>query len=438
MRRIRPTLLFLSLFSLWWLAPSVPAWGTDPEILIARGIQRIAAMDYAGALSQLEDALAAAPDNAEACYYAGVAYARLGRFEKAEELLERARSIDPKAASVSFELGLVRAQAGDCRGAADRFDAFRRLSPGDPRLEEIPGLMQACGGWEEKTFFDRIRWRFNGGLGGNYDTNVTLEPENPVGLKDRRPDWSGILFLSAGITPLETERVSLNLDYDFFQSFHVEESGFNVNFNRLVPSLSVRVSDWITPSAGYVFENTLLSWDTYGRVNGGFGKVALAWGKGLFTDVRYAFRAQDYFDTTLFPSNALRTGHCHTVEVRQYAGWKGINFQAYGAGDFDRAQADYWSYDGFRFGLEASFRLWVLQAGLGAVYAERHYQANYPGAGRARLDREQQYSAALTYLITRWLSATLINTTVLNDSNIGALFGYNRNITGLFLAAGLP
>ena len=416
----------------------VPAQALDPEIRVAQGILRIAERDFTGAVEKLEEALAADPDNPEACYYAGVAYARLGHFRKAEELLERARTLDPGAASVLFELGLVRLWTGDCTAAADRFQTFRRMSPGDPRLEEIPGLMHECGGWGE-TFLDRVRWRFNGGLGGNYDTNVTLEPENPAGPQDRRPDWSGILFLSAGlVAPLHTERVTLNLDYDLFQSFHVEESGFNINFNRLTPSLSFRVVDFLTPSVGYVFENTLLAWDTYGRVNGGFGELGFTWGSGLFTDVRYTFRAQDYFNTTLFPTNRDRTGHCHSVLVRQYAVWKGIDFQLHGAGDFDRTTVRYWSYDGFRFGLEAAFRVWALHIGLSGTYAERRYQADYPGEGRRRMDREQQYSAAATYMITRWLSATLINTTVINNSNIDTLFGYNRNITGLFLAVGLP
>jgi len=434
MNRIPPLLLPSFLF--FFLAAS-PAWGEDPDILVAQGIDRIGAKDYAGAADRLEQALASEPDNEEACYYGGIAYSRLGNLRRAEELLERARTLDPEAANVLFELGWIQARIGDCRNASDLFEAFRRLSPEDPRAEEIPGLMQHCGPGEE-ALLDRLRWRFNGGLGGNYDTNVTLEPDNPVGPKDRRPDWSGIVFLSAGITPVETRHIALNLDFDFFQSFHVEESGFNVNFNKLSPSLSFPMGDFLTPSVGYVFENTLLAWDSYGRVNEGFGKVALTWGKGLFTDIRYGFRAQDYYNTTLFPTNAIRTGHCHSVELTQYAAWKGIDFQFLAAGDFDRAYAAYWSYDGFRLGLEASFRLWVLNIGLAGLYAERHYQELYPGTAKERLDREQRYSAAVTYMITRWLSATLINTTVINSSNMDTLFGYNRNITGIFLAAGLP
>ncbi len=434
MNRILPFFLIFFL-----CAQAVPAWGLDAEIFIAQGIDKISVQDYTGAVEKLEQALASVPDNAEACYYAGLAYSRLGNMQKAENLLKRARELDPESPNVSFELGLLYARTGDCEKAADHFDTFQTQAPRDDRSGEISILMQNCGGGEE-TLLKKLRVRLNGGLGGNYDTNVTLEADNPpVGTdKDRRPDFSGILFLSAGLVPYQNRFVGLGLDYDFFQSFHVEESGFNVNFNKISPSLSFRLWDFLVPSVGYVFENTLLGCDTYGRVNEGFGNVAVNWGKSLFTELRYSFRDQNYFNTDLFPTNALRTGHFNSVTARQYASWKGVDFQLYGQGDFDRAKAAYWSYDGFRFGLEAAFRIWVLHVGLGGVYTERRYQADYPGTGKKRLDREQQYSAAVTYMITPWLSATLINTTVINSSNISSLFGYNRNITGIFLAAGLP
>jgi tetratricopeptide (TPR) repeat protein len=439
MNRIRPFLLFF--FAWLWVAP---AWAVDTEILIAQGIDKIAVQDYAGAAERLEQALASDPDNAEACYYAGLAYSRMGEPAKAEPLLQRARTLDPGSANVHFELGLLYARLSDCPRASDAFETFRQISPSDDRNAEVTDLMKNCQGVPEDTFLEKAQVRLDAGLGGNYDTNVTLEPGNPVGPKDRRPDFSGILFLSAGLVPLQTDLVRLNLDYDFFQSFHVEESGFNVDFNKISPSLSFRLWDRLVPSVGYVFENTLLGWDTYGRVNEAYGKTTLEWGKGLFTDLRYSYRNQTYWNTTLFPTNAIRTGYSQSVELRQFVSWNGIDFQVYGLGDFDRAKADWWSYDGFRFGLEAAFRVWVLNIGLGAAYTERHYQGVYPDPlnlllyHRNRLDREQEYSAAVTYMIVPWLSATLINTTVICNSNIEYLFGYDRNITGIFLAAGLP
>jgi len=433
MNRIRLCLLALLL-----CIPTRPAWGLDPEILTAQGIERIGAQDYAGAVQKLEQALAADPDNAEACYYAGLAYARLGKLAEARRLLERARALAPDLADVSFELGALYARSGDCTAAENAFDAYRARAPQGDRSGDITLLLQDCGGGAGESFLDKIGFRLHAGMGGNYDTNVTLEPDNPVEAKDRRPDFSGILFLSARAVPLHTRHVNLGLDYDFFQSFHVEESEFNVNFNRVSPTVSFPVWDFLLPTVGYAFENTLLAWDTYGRTNEAFGKALLKWGNGLFTEIRYAFRDQDYFNTGLFPTNALRAGNANVVTARQYAAWKGIDFQLFGQGDFDRAAAPYWSYDGFSLGLEAAFKLWVLEVGLSGAYIERHYRADFPGTLQARLDREQNYTAAVSYGITPWLTASLINTTVINRSNLAYLFSYNRNVTGIFLAAGLP
>jgi len=432
MKRIQSSLLcFFLLFSV------APAWGVDTEILIAQGIDSIGAKNYPAAVERLEQALAEDPDNAEACYYAGLAYSRLGDYPRAEELLRRALALEPNSPDIAFELGILYARTSDCGQARTYFDSFRRLAPGDDRTQEILQLTASCEGTEE-SFLDRIQYRLQGALGGNYDTNVTLEADNPVGPADRRADFSGILFLSAGVVPLQTDWVSLALDYDFFQSFHVEESSFNVNFNKVCPSVAFKLWDFVVPRAGYVFENTLLGSSTYGRVNEGFGEVTLNWGKGISTNVHYAYRDQSYFDTPLFVTNSLRTGSRQVTGVRQDFAWKGVAFQFTGDGEFDRADAPWWSYDGFRFGLDAAFRVWVLNFGLGAAYDERHYKAVYPGTLKQRLDREQVYSAAVTYMITHWLSASLINTTVINDSNIPNLFEYTRNITGIFFAAGLP
>lgn len=58
------------------------------EILMERG-------DYAGALPQLDNALAQDPDDVEALLMAGTAYSALGKRDLARKSLERALSLDP-------------------------------------------------------------------------------------------------------------------------------------------------------------------------------------------------------------------------------------------------------------------------------------------------------------------------------------------------------
>jgi len=409
----------------------------DPEIMVAQGIEKISLRNYAGAVELLEQALKDDPDNAEACYYAGLACSRLGRLQRAEVLLQKALAMDPESANVYFELGLLYAGTSDCKRAGDAFERFQGMAPRDDRNQEIMHLMEGCEG-VEKGFLERIRYRLHAAVGGNYDTNVTLEPDAPQGPKDRKPDFSGILFLSAGVIPLETKLLGLGLDYDFYQNLHVKESDFNVTSNKISPSLTFRLWESVVPKAGYRFESTLLSGDEYGRVHEAYGEVTFHLRKGLTTDLRYVYRDQTYCDTSLFQTNSLRSGSLHEAGVRQNFLWKGIAFQLYGQGDFDRTEADFWSYDGFRLSAEAAFRLFFLQIGLEGAYTERRYRADYPGEGRKRLDRGQQYTVAITYMVTSWLSASALNTTWINSSNIDHLFGYNRNITGIFLAAGLP
>jgi len=48
----------------------------------------------------------------------------------------------------------------------------------------------------------------------------------------------------------------------------------------------------------------------------------------------------------------------------------------------------------------------------------------------------QQYSLRLTYFISETMSASITESYIVNDSNLG-IFDYRRNITGIFLTVGV-
>jgi len=425
-------LLFLHAL-VFWVLPCSLAGAEDLEILVARGIEKIQAGECEEAGRILALALQSDPQDVEANFYAGVARARLGQYEEAEGYLRKALAGDPRSAETAFELCLVASRLSRCDQARRYLSLLKQVSGEQDQIETASEFVSACGVEEKKA----KPYYLNVTAGGQYDTNVILEPENPVPGVGKKGDFRGLLFLGAGWTPLDRDRVAIDLDYDFYQSFHPELNDFNLTYNRVTPSLEFRLSDKVLPSAGYVFEHTFLQGDSYGMSHEGYAQVLIREGARWSTEGRYGYTNLTYWGTDIFPGNPDRTGYRNSLEFAQNFSADPLSLRLYGAGDFERSAKGWWGYDGFRFGLEGSYEILpALHAGAEVCYGERRYKEVFPGAGDKRFDRQIDGTVMLTYLISKRLGVTLVNSTTGNFSNLG-LFEYTRNITGLLLTAGV-
>ena len=130
--RVRCRPFLWAAFLVVWLCgfPAGSALADSEDLLVARGIQKLDGRDFEGALQLFTQALAAAPDGAEANYYAGFTYIRLGRYAEAETCLEKALAADPDNAAVVFELGSVYSLTGDCEKAGTTFAKLKDPFPG--------------------------------------------------------------------------------------------------------------------------------------------------------------------------------------------------------------------------------------------------------------------------------------------------------------------
>jgi len=76
------------------------------------------------------------PENAEARYYVGVEFARLGEFAAAEHQFREAIRLQPTLASAHLNLGVALIQLKRPQEALVAFDEAARLDPGNPRAAQ--------------------------------------------------------------------------------------------------------------------------------------------------------------------------------------------------------------------------------------------------------------------------------------------------------------
>jgi len=126
------------------VARALPAWGDRHAV--TRAARLIDDGDYATAIRTLLGAVAAAPRDARAHYYLGLAYARLGVATGAMNQLSDAARLAPGDARVHDALGQTLRVVGARRAARREFEEAARLDPGEARYHvDLAGLLLDAG-----------------------------------------------------------------------------------------------------------------------------------------------------------------------------------------------------------------------------------------------------------------------------------------------------
>ena len=102
---------------------------TDPEMLVLKGQIEIRRNQTDQAISTLQQAVKAAPDNALGHYHLGVAYKQSGNSQQAEEEWRQAVHLRPELPEAWIALGSSAAARSDWRGLQEISDQLSKYSP---------------------------------------------------------------------------------------------------------------------------------------------------------------------------------------------------------------------------------------------------------------------------------------------------------------------
>lgn len=108
---------------------SSAAPASSPQV--QRGVDAIVAEDYAAAKLELEQALAASPEDPQAAYYLGVAEAGLGEAESAIERWRLALQLQPRFAEASLNLSATLLELGESQQALEAAEQGLQAAPDD-------------------------------------------------------------------------------------------------------------------------------------------------------------------------------------------------------------------------------------------------------------------------------------------------------------------
>jgi predicted Zn-dependent protease len=104
------------------------------------------------AITHFQSLIDANPDYWEGYYGLGLAYRKMGRFDKSTETLQRAHALAPKDLDISRELGITYFSWGKMDQAIESLEATRS-TPGEGRNSDLMVLYYLGRGYQEKGNF---------------------------------------------------------------------------------------------------------------------------------------------------------------------------------------------------------------------------------------------------------------------------------------------
>lgn len=423
----------LTLLFLFFVPAIANATLTAYEHRLEDGLSRIEEKNYIDAVKEFRAALKEKPDDAMATLFLGIALSRMGDKE-AEAVLKRALFLDPQSPRANLELGIYNYNTSKYTEAKRYLDKAITLSD-DKELSEKAE--------EYLNLIEGKPWAVNISLGGQYDTNVILNPDGgglPRGIS-KKSDFRGVLNIVGKYDFIKKENGEASISYNLYQSLHFKLNEFDTSDHILELKGIYAISPFLNLKGVYAFEYTFVGWESYYYSNSIAPSLIISEGNGFSTILEYKYANKRFLEmgNELFANNSERTGSNHAIKVTQnipihesILGRIGYSY------DMDLTRKEYWNYSGHKgfAGLRFNMPFNIFLDLYGEYYRKQYdeaYTVNNVSQPKEK-DDIYTYSASITKALTQRFSITIGQAYIDNKSNITS-YDYKRAITSLFINA---
>ena len=428
--RLRNIIMALGslLFPLVWHASVSGEEIKDFELALTKGQYAIELKEYDAAIEHLKAALALRPKDRTARVSLAIAYSRTEAYAQAKEILQQVVAEDPENARARYELGVVLAHLKEW-GEANRLLATVSALSGS---DELTGAAQ-------ELLEDLHPRKTEGGpgirivAGMQHDSNVILEPDAPVQPMGRRSDWRGIFSLYGTYPLLRPGSAAADLNYQFYQSLHLELEDYNVQQHDLALNGRYQIAKDVAASLGYAYVLSFVGGEKYSQTHRFEPSVTFAAGPNDRFQVHGRWEDRHYFDDGELSGNAGRSGtslggglvytHLFTKDTNAAVG--------YGY-EKDTARAEQWDAQAHKAAVTVRSRFGAVSVFGRASIADWRYGRSPVPFYPDRRDRRWDVTAGMFHDLSKTLRLSVADQYIVNDSTLGA-YEYRRNILGLFV-----
>jgi len=398
------------------------------EIAVAKAALAVENSDYAEAVRLYKQAIDLNPNSKEAAAGLGIAFARAGNLPEAKAAFYKAIYIDPADVRIRYELGVVMYRLGALQDAKSYLTTVVEKAPDEElraAAKKYLALIAGGGSGEKQKFALTVS------VGTQYDSNVILEPENPVAAPpERKSDYRAVLSADGVYHFLQSGSTTADAGYSFYQSVHARVHDFNVQQHAVKLAAAHSLSGSSQLGLKYSYTYSLVGSRRFSSVQEVIPYATFEFFPKSTTEFHVLLDVNRFYNTPLFPANSDQSGNDSTAGVIHTfrIGAATVMSVAY---DFDINEADkrYWSYKGNKGTLGLQSGLAGYTGTLSLSYYDQQFRAIDPGYKRH--DSMQEYSIGVSRAVARNVSLSLSDYYTIRDSNI-PVYEYTRNIIGLF------
>lgn len=410
------------------LATAAPPSDDD----LATGISLAKRGEYSQAIPLLRKAVETSPDNVEANYYLGLSLNRTTKGKESEAFLKRSLMENPEDPATNYELGRHYFEKDVPSEAGDYFEQVIQTAPGSDLALKSEAYLKKINEKPAPKSWELLLY-----AGGQYDSNVILNGRGmplPQGYSGTS-DWSALINLRAGYTPVRDETGELSFGYSFYQNLHTKLHDFDITQNLLEVSGTHHVTGNASIKGIYSFEYLLLNGRQYDFANSITPSIILKSDLGT-TTLDYRARITKYSDSDKFPDNSARNGSNHQIGINHLVPVSDSTsvFAIY-AHDVDLTKRSEWDYDGdhLTLGIRSVLPLGITGDLSGDIYW-KSYRSLDPAFNATRGDTQYTATLSLSKSFTDNYSVSFSQSLSRNNSNIPE-FSYNRAISSLLFNA---
>lgn len=401
------------------------------EQYMSKGMSSLEKKDYNASEEAFRAALREKPDDYQAILFLGILLNKKGQKE-AESLLKKALFLNPQDPETNLELGIYYYNKSIYPEARDYFENTIELAPNttySARANEYLSSIKRKGAKP---------WALDIAVGGQYDSNVVLNPTGgplPEGIT-RKSDWRAVLSLRGRYSFIKGDKGDASVGYSFYQSLHAKLSDFNISQHIVDVRGLYNVSPSVQLKGIYSFEYVYVGGDDYDYVHTASPQLLISEGKGFSTIIEYQYRFYHFENSDLFLNNSDRTGPNNSIGITQNIPLHPSVLARVGySHDVQAAKEAFWHYRGNKGTAGLVFLLpHKILLNLDGEYYSQRYRDIDPASGEKRKDKITTVAISITKALSDRYSITLGQLYTRNKSNLAA-FDYERAITSLFLNA---
>lgn len=207
------------------------------QVQLDLGYALVQQQEYAAAVEPLQKAQQSEGLKAEASLYLGMAHIGMKRHDEARADLQAAAAVNPQLQPVvQYYEGVNESFSGNREVAEERFKAVAAAQPDSEIGRQAQSYLASGGPRRGVGVADRPRSLLYAEAGFQYDSNVTLAPGDADARNEldvsNKADGRAIIVAGGNYAPWNSDRGSLNLSYEFFQSLHFDVTEFDMQDHR--------------------------------------------------------------------------------------------------------------------------------------------------------------------------------------------------------------